>query len=267
MTSLFKRKEKTGTSADLPLDGKVAIVTGGSQGIGRAISLLLAEQGASVVVNYSRSEAPALEVVKEINSSGTERAIAIKANAGAVPEIKTLVTETVQKFGKIDILVANAGKIYGNKGLANTSEADFDEAFDLNVKGVFFLVQEAAPHIPDNGGRVILFSSSLTGNSMIPPSYLLYNATKGAIEQMSRILAKDLGKRGVTVNTVSPGPTATDGFFEGKTEDMLKMIRGWHPSGDIGKPEHIAETVAFLASPASQWVNGQNIRVNGGAVV
>lgn len=110
-------------------------------GIGRAISLLLAQQGASIVVNYSRSEGPANEVVQAINSSSSERAIAIKANVGSVPEVKQLVAQTVKKFGKVDILVANAGKIYGNKALANTTEADFDEAFDLNVKGVFFLVQ------------------------------------------------------------------------------------------------------------------------------
>lgn len=128
-------------------------------------------------------------------------------------------------------------------------------------------MQEAAPHIPDNGGRIILFSSSLTANSGIFPPYLLYNATKGAIEQMSRVLAKDLGKRGVTVNTISPGPTATEGFYEGKTEQVLSMIKGTHPSGELGTPEQVAGTVAFLVSEAAQWVNGQNIRVNGGSVV
>lgn len=123
--------------------------------------------------------------------------------------------------------------------------------------------QAAAPHIPD-GGRIIFFSSSLTVATVITPNYLLYAATKGAVEQMTRVLAKDLGKRGVTVNAVSPGPTGTDLFYHGKPEAVVKMIAGFNPMNKIGKPEDIAKVVSFLAGPEATWVNGQNVRVNGG---
>ncbi|KAF8316611.1 putative short chain type dehydrogenase [Clavulina sp. PMI_390] len=252
----------------MSLAGKVALVTGGSQGIGKAISLALAKDGATVIVNYSRSQGPADATVEEIHklTGSSTCAVAIKANVSVVPEAKALVEQVVKQFGKIDILICNAGKIYGEVDLAGTTEALYDEAFNLNVKGVYFMVQEAAPHIP-YGGRIILFSSSLTINSQIPPSYLLYAATKGAIEQMTRVLAKDLGKRGITVNTVSPGPTATDGFFEGKTEQVVSFIEKWAPSARLGKPEEISGTVKFLCTEEAAWVNGQNIAVNGGAMV
>jgi len=117
------------------------------------------------------------------------------------------------------------------------------------------------------GGRVILFSTSVTGFSAVQPGYLLYAATKGAIEQMSRVLAKDLGRRSITVNTISPGPTATDAFFVGKNEQILSMLKNTNPSGRLGEPEDIAKAVAFVAGPDSEWINGQNIRVNGGMTV
>lgn len=123
--------------------------------------------------------------------------------------------------------------------------------------------QAAAPHIPD-GGRIIFFSTTLTAASTVTPNYLLYIATKGAIEQMTRALAKDLGKRGITVNVVSPGPTGTDLFYNGKPEAVVKMIAGFNPMNRIGTPEEIAKVVGFLAGPESTWVNGQNFRVNGG---
>lgn len=126
--------------------------------------------------------------------------------------------------------------------------------------------QTAAPHIPD-GGRVLLFSSSVTAVSTILPGYLLYSATKGAIEQMTRVLAKDLGRRNITVNTISPGPTATDAFYVGKTEPVLKMIQSFAPANKIGEPDEIARVVTFVAGPDASWINGQNIRVNGGMTV
>ncbi|KAF8316624.1 putative short chain type dehydrogenase [Clavulina sp. PMI_390] len=252
----------------MSLAGKVAIVTGGSQGIGKAISLALAKDGATVIVNYSRSKGPADATVHEIHTltSNTSSAVAIQANVGILADVKSLVDQTVKQYGKIDFLICNAGKIYGNTGLNDTTEALFDEAFNLNVKGVYFMIQEAAPHIP-SGGRIILFSSSLTFHTQIPPTHLLYASTKGAIEQMSRVLAKDLGRRGITVNTVSPGPTATDGFFEGKTDEMVSFIEKWAPSGRLGKPEEISGTVKFLCTEEAAWVNGQTIAVNGAAMV
>ncbi|KAF8316623.1 NAD(P)-binding protein [Clavulina sp. PMI_390] len=252
----------------MSLTGKVAIVTGGSQGIGKAISIALARDGATIIVNYSLSRPPADATVQEIQAitGNASSALAIQANVGVLADVKSLVNQTVKQFGKIDILVCNAAKMYGNTSLRDTTEALFDEAFDVNVKGVYFMVQEAAPHIT-SGGRIILFSSSLTFNSQVPPLYLLYACTKGAIEQMARVLSKDLGRRGITVNTVSPGPTATDNFFEGKTEQLISMAKGWAPSGRLGKPEEVAGVVKFLCSEEAAWVNGQNIPVNGGGVI
>lgn len=125
------------------------------------------------------------------------------------------------------------------------------------------LPQAAVPHIPE-GGRIIFFSTSLTAATTVTPNYLLYNSTKGAIEQITRVLAKDLGKRGVTVNVVSPGPTGTDLFYHGKPDSVVKMIASWNPMNRVGTPEEVAKVVTFLASPDSSWVNGQNIRINGG---
>lgn len=262
----------------MSLAGKIALVTGASKGIGKSIVEKLHAQGASVVINYSREAAPADELVKKF---GADRSLAVKADVGSVSESQRLVSETVARFGKIDILVLNAG-VLPNKDLAGTTEDDFDRTFSINVKGPYFITQvsspsrkhtyvlntnsspqAAAPHIPD-GGRIIFFSSTLTTASTVTPNYLLYNATKGAIEQIARVLAKDLGKRGICVNTVSPGPTGTDLFYNGKPESVVKMIAGFNPMNRIGTPEEIASVVGFLAGSESSWVNGQNIRVNGG---
>lgn len=251
------------TSGSGRLAGKVALVTGASRGIGAAVALALAAEGATVVINYNSSAGPANELVNKI---GSDRAVALKADIASVEESRGLVTETVGRYGKIDIVVLNAAIFPTNKSLEVTTEKDFDQMFSTNVKSPFFLVQEAAKHIPE-GGRVIFLSTSLTALSSVSPGYLLYVASKGAIEQMSRILAKDLGKRGVTVNTVSPGPTATDGYYDGKTDQVIKMIEGYHPAGRIAQPNEIANAVVFVASPESSWVNGQNIRVNGGMTV
>lgn len=245
------------------LTGKVALVTGASRGIGRATAVALGQEGASVVVNYVSSAGAAEEVVNEI---GADRSVAIKADVSKIDDIKELVREIVKQFGKIDILVLNAGLLWQNGSLNNIDEDAFDKIFQTNVKGPLFLVQEAAKHIPD-GGRILLFSTSLTGVSMITPNYLLYVATKGAVEQMTRVMAKDLGKRGITVNTISPGPIGTSTYFVGKTDEMVKFQSGFAPAGRIGKPEEVADVITFLASDKSQWINGQNIRINGGMTV
>jgi len=241
------------------LAGKVALITGGSKGIGRATALRLVRDGAKVVVNYSSGAEAAEEVVKEI---GAENAIAIKADAGSVEEITKLVDATVQKFGKIDIVVACAGIMLLNE-LDQITEAEFDKTFNLNVKGPLFLAQKAAPHMA-SGGRIILFSTTQCAASSVTPNYLTYISSKGAIEQMTRGLSKDLARKGIMVNTVAPGPTATDLFMKGKSEQVVKMIAGFNPQGRLGKPEEIADVVAFLSSEAAQWVTGQVLRVNGG---
>lgn len=245
------------------LSGKVALVTGASRGIGRATALALGKEGATVVVNYVSSADAAADVVKEI---GTDRSVAIKADVSKIDDIKRLIQQIVEQYGKIDIIVLNAGLLWQNGSLTNVDEGAFDLIFQTNVKGPFFLIQEAAKHIPD-GGRVLLFSSSLTAVSMITPNYLLYVATKGAVEQMTRVMSKDLGKRGITVNTISPGPISTDTYFVGKTEEMVKFQRTFAPANRIGTPEEVADVITFMASDKSQWINGQNIRINGGMTI
>ncbi|KAF2265511.1 NAD(P)-binding protein [Lojkania enalia] len=245
-----------------PLAGKVALITGASKGIGAATALELSSLGAKVVINYSSDSTPADDLVKKI---GSDKAIAVKANAGSVPEIERLVKTTVDTFGKIDILIPNAG-ILPMKDLEHTSEDDFQKIMDLNVKGPYFLVQKAAPHM-SKGSHIILLSTSLTAASTVMPGYLLYLTSKGAIEQMTRVLAKDLGRKGILVNAIAPGPTGTDLFFKGKSEEMLKMIASGNPFNRLGTPEDIARATSFLASDASGWVNGQILRVNGGMTI
>ncbi|KAF3039714.1 hypothetical protein E8E12_004723 [Didymella heteroderae] len=244
------------------LAGKVALITGASKGIGAATALELASLGAKVVINYSSDPAPADELVKKI---GSDKAIAIKANAADVGEIERLVQDTVSWGGQIDILIPNAGLAL-MKTLEQTSEADFQRTMDLNVKGPYFLAQKATPHMPP-GSHVILLSTSLCNSSTITPNYLLYVTSKGAIEQMVRILAKDLGTKGINVNCISPGPTATDLFFQGKSEELVNRIASANPFGRIGKPEEIAKAIAYFAGDGSSWVNGQILRVNGGMTV
>ncbi|KAK9312378.1 hypothetical protein V1524DRAFT_439491 [Lipomyces starkeyi] len=245
------------------LTGKVALVTGASRGIGRATAIALGNEGASVVVNYISSNGVAEEVVREI---GADRAISIKADVSKLDDIEVLIKQTIERFQKIDILVLNAGLLWQNGSLEAADEKTFDKLFGTNVKGPFFMVQMATPYIPE-GGRVMLFSSSLTSHSMITPNYLLYAATKGAVEQMTRVLAKDLGKRNITVNTISPGPIGTDAYYVGKTEQMILMQSNLAPAGRLGEPEDVADVIAFIACDQSRWMNGQNIRINGGMTV
>ncbi|KIM73697.1 hypothetical protein PILCRDRAFT_828923 [Piloderma croceum F 1598] len=247
------------------LVGKVAIVTGSSRSIGAAMAERLAEDGADVVINYYSNSQMADEVVNAINSRGKGRAVGVKADVSSITGANHLLKETVKVFGKLDILVLNAG-IMGSKALADVDEQFFDSHIQLNVKGPLFLTKAAVPLLPA-GGRIIFVSSSLTKASTVLPNALVYVASKGAIEQISRVLAKDLGSRGITVNTVSPGPVDTPLFREGKTEQQIQFIMGLNPSKRLAVPEEIAPTVSFLASPAATWINGQNILVNGGFVV
>jgi 3-oxoacyl-[acyl-carrier protein] reductase len=150
--------------------------------------------------------------------------------------------------------------------LAHVTEANFDQHFNLNVKGPLFLVQKAVPHMPP-GGRVIFVSTGLNTATGLTPAYLLYVATKGAVDQMVRALSKDLGSKGITVNAVAPGPTGTELFYKGKSEQLLEMMRKQSPFGRFGEPEEIAGVVAFLAGEDSRWVSGQVLRANGANMV
>ena len=241
------------------LAGKVAIVTGASRGIGRAIALRLSQEGASVVVNYARGAQQAKEVVSAIEAAGG-KALAVQADVSKTAEIRDLFDRTQETYSQIDILVNNAGVIL-YKPVAEVTEAEFDNLFAINVKGTFFACQEAAKRMAE-GGRIVNFSSSTT--AMMLPTYGVYVATKGAVEQLTRSLAKELGDRQITVNVISPGPTDTELFTVGKTAEQIQRFTQMTALGRLGKVEDIADVTAFLCSEQARWITGQNIRVNGG---
>ena len=243
------------------LKGKSAIVTGASRGIGAAIAERLARDGASVVVNFMDSAAKASAVVGRIEGAGG-KAAAIQADVSKAADVQRLFDESVAQFGKVDILVNNAGiPLY--KMVAEITEAEFDRILATNVKGVFLACKQAARSMPDDG-RIVNVSSSVTG--LMLSTYVAYAATKGAVEQMTRHLAHELGRRGITVNTVSPGPTDTELFGEGKTEAHKQEFSRMAALGRLGEPTDIADVVTFLVTDDARWITGQNIRVNGGFI-
>jgi 3-oxoacyl-[acyl-carrier protein] reductase len=241
------------------LKDKVALVTGSSKGIGRAIAERLGRDGASVVVNYLKSVDKAGEVVAAVQSAGGQ-AVAVQANVSKAADIQRLFDQTIEHFGKIDILVNNAG-VLSTRPVAEITEEVVDELFGVNVKGTFFACKQAALRM-NEGGRIINLSSTVT--SLLLPGYAIYAASKGAVEQITRVVAKELGAHGITVNGVSPGPTDTELFREGKTEEQIISMAQLAAFGRLGEPKDIADAVAFLASEEARWITGQNIRVNGG---
>lgn len=263
-----------------PLTGKVALVTGSSRSIGAAIVKRLAADGANVVVNYASNSAAASAVVDEINNAEPPagKAVAIQADAGTIAGSQHLLDETLKIFGRLDVIVLNSG-VMGSKTLAELDEQFYDDHFNSNVKAPLFLVKAAAPHLQagtllitllicqahaiHTGSRVIFVSSGLTRASIVTPNYLVYVATKGAIEQFTRVLAKDLGARGITVNAVQPGPTDTELFRRGKSEQILNYLANVHPMKRVAQPDEISPAVAFLARDDSRWVNGHVLGVHG----
>jgi 3-oxoacyl-[acyl-carrier protein] reductase len=241
------------------LKGKVIIITGSSRGIGMTIAKNLAKNGAKVVVNYSGNEETAKSVVNEILQSGGQ-AIAIKADVSKSEDVKRLFQKTIEKFEKIDVLINNAGiAIY--KLIKDTTDEDFDRIFDINVKGVFNTMREASTLLEDNG-RIINFSSSVT--RLMLPTYGTYSATKAAVEQLTRVFAKEVGTKGITVNSISPGPVNTELFKQGKNEEVIKRLASMSAFNRIGEPEDIAKIILFLVDDDSKWITGQNIGANGG---
>jgi 3-oxoacyl-[acyl-carrier protein] reductase len=243
------------------LQGKVALVTGASRGIGRAIALRLANDGAAVVVNYTGSEQQAREVAAAIEKAAGQ-AVAARADVSRVADVVWLFDATFERFGRLDILVNNAGIIL-YKPVADVTEEEYDHIFGINVKGTFFACQQAAKRMLD-GGRIINFSSSTT--AMMLPRYGAYVATKGAVEQLTHILTKELGPRQITVNVVSPRPTDTELFSQGKTEEEKQRLGQMSALGRLGQPQDIADVVAMLCTEDARWITGQNIRANGGTV-
>jgi 3-oxoacyl-[acyl-carrier protein] reductase len=243
------------------LTGKVAVVTGAARGIGRAIALRLAQDGAAVVVNFAGSAQQAQETVGLIEQGG-ELAAAVQADVSEVGDVKRLFDACFEKFGRLDILVNNAGVMF-TKPVVEVGEEEFDRLFAVNVKGAFFCCQEAAKRMAE-GGRIINLSSSTT--ALMLPGYAAYVATKGAVEQFSHVLAKELGPRNITVNVVSPGPTDTELFGQGKSEEQKQRFAQMAALGRLGQPQDIADVVALLANEDARWITGQNIRANGGLI-
>ena len=246
---------------DKKLSGKIALVTGSSRGIGRAVVERLSREGASVVINYLSSSDTAEEIVATITSDGGT-ALALQADVSRVEGIRRLFEKTLSHFGRLDILVNNAG-IRTTQTVADIQEDEFDRLFAINVKGPFFTCQQAAHRISD-GGRIINISSAVT--RMMLPGYSIYAASKAAVDLLTRVLAKEIGERQVTVNAVSPGPVDTELLREGKTKEQLQQMAQMAAFSRIGKVEDIADVVAFLASDDARWITGQIIHVNGGYI-
>lgn len=244
----------------MKLKDKVVIVTGSSKGIGKEIALLLANNGAKVVVNYTNSKKEATKVIEAIKKIGTT-AIAVKADVSQKEEVKTLFNTTIKTFGKVDVLVNNAG-VMNSKKLKDYTESDFDKHFNVNVKGVFNTLQEAESKLADHG-KIINISSSTV--KLMLPTYAIYSASKAAVEQMTRVFAKEIG-RGISVNALAPGPTETNLFLEGKTPEFIEKLSAMNAFNRLAKPIDIANVVLFLASDDSKWISGQVIGANGAMV-
>ncbi|MBY4948283.1 3-oxoacyl-ACP reductase FabG [Cupriavidus respiraculi] len=245
-------------SNQLPLSGKVALVTGGSRSIGAAIARRLAADGAAVALTYSASPDKAADVVRAIEAAGG-RALAIQADSGNPAAVRAAVAGAVEAFGGIDILVNNAGLALGGP-IEEISLETYERMIAVNVTGVFVATQEAARHMKA-GGRIVHIGSSMTRYAAFPTASL-YTLTKGAISGFNRSLVRDLGPRGITVNTVHPGPTDTDMNPDGGP--VSKIVGPGMAIGRYGKDYEIASVVAFLAGPESAFVTGADIVADGG---
>tara|TARA_R110002124_G_scaffold231309_1_gene396589 strand:+ start:203 stop:943 length:741 start_codon:yes stop_codon:yes gene_type:complete len=241
------------------LKNKTAIVTGSSKGLGKKTAIELSKNGANVVVNYNSSPEEAVLVVQEIVSNGGN-AIAVKADISQSAQVDELFTKTIEHFGKVDIVVNNAG-IMITKFLKDFSEEEFDRQLSINLKSVFLMMKLAAEKM-ENNGRIINISS--TTSRLMMPTYAIYSATKSAVEQMTRVFAKEIGNKGITVNSVLPGPMNTELFRKGKSDELISRIASLSAFGRIGEVDDIISSILFLASEESQWVTGQNFGINGG---
>jgi len=241
------------------LSGKVAVVTGASRGIGAAIARRLAADGANVVVNYARSSDAAEKLARHIGGSG-KKAIAVQADVSKPDQVQRLFDAAVKNFGHVDIVVNNAGTAPGTPVDKITPE-HFNEVFHLNVLGTIQMTVESLRHFPKTGGRIINLSSILATGTTLELS--VYGASKAAVEALTRYWAQELGPRNITVNAVAPGLTETD-MTSGITEEVKKMIASRTPLGRVGKPEEIADVVAFLASDDARWVTGHTLTASGG---
>ncbi len=244
------------------LSGKVALVTGGARGIGRALTERLARLGASVVVNYSSSEKSARETVAAIEAKGGA-ALAVQADVSKPADIERLFAAAIERFGRLDIVVANAGLEVVDQPVADFTEADYDRVFGVNAKGAMFTLQQAARHVAD-AGRIIYLGSSTTG--FPTPGHGLYGASKVAAQFLVEVLAKEIGHRGVTVNSVLP--TATDGAgvsTGGARPQVVEYIKRYNPMGRMATVTDVSDAVEYLAGPLAGYVSGQHLLLSGGA--
>lgn len=253
------------TPAALDLTGKVAIVTGSSRGIGRAVAERLAARGAEVVVNYPFDDEAELaaSVVDAIRLDGGQ-AIAVRADVTRVAEIEALFAAAAARYGGIDIVVSNAGGAAPIKPIAGVSDAEYDAATAINARANFFVLREAARQLRD-GGRVVVITSA----TVLTPyaGTAIYAGAKGASEVYARVLAKELGPRGITVNALAPGPIDTAMAREaGSTQDRFTAAIAMTPLGRLGTPDDIALVVAFIVSDGARWITGQHLRVGGGII-
>jgi 3-oxoacyl-[acyl-carrier protein] reductase len=242
------------------LQDKVALVTGGSRGIGRAVAKRLGAAGASVVVNYRSDESAAAEVVDAIERSGGN-GIAVRADVSNTSDLRALFDAAEAHFGVLDIVVSNVGTARFAP-LVDATDDDFDTIFATNARAGFVALREAARRLHD-GGRIVAVSAGVTLTHS--PGTGVYAASKAALEQLVRVLAREIGHRQITVNSVVPGAVRTDALMNGTTPDLRANTVARTPLGRLGEPGDIAEVVAFLASDAGRWITGQNIPASGGA--
>jgi 3-oxoacyl-[acyl-carrier protein] reductase len=238
---------------------KIAIVTGASRGIGRAVAKRLVQDGFGVVVNYLSNASEAEQVVSEIQRIDGN-AIAVKADVANQADVERLFEETMKKFGSVDVVVHNSG-IMPLSPIGKSDVELFDKVISTNLRGTFLVLAQAAEHIA-SGGRIIAFSSSVLAKSF--PTYGPYIASKAGVEGLVHVLTNELRGRNITVNAVAPGPVATELFLKGKSEAQIAELAKLPPLERLGNPEDIANVVSFLAGPDGGWINGQVLRANGG---
>ncbi|MGH7242745.1 MAG: glucose 1-dehydrogenase [Phycisphaerales bacterium] len=248
----------------MTLQNKVAIVTGASKGIGAGIAKAFGAAGAAVAVNYSGDRAGAEAVVQAITKGGG-RAIAVQGDVSKAADVARMLSETKKAFGTFDILVNNAG-VFMTMPIEEVTEIEFHREFNINVLGAMLMIRESLKYFGPGGGSVINISS--TASKMCPPGYAIYSATKGAMDAMTGVLAKELAPRKIRVNSINPGATMSEGTraagFYGVGSDFEKQLVGMTPLGRLGTPEDIAKVAVFLASDDAGWLTGETIFASGG---